>query len=440
MGKKLSSFFMVKDEKAASLPEDSGYESILKEVQQYVSDNYAGELQATLEDAAAKKALFDIVLQHVAAREFLYGDYTPEDLADRLIGDMAGYAFLEPLLYDDRVEEIRGNSWDDIEVVYVGKKAVKYPEHFRNPQHAIDTIKKMVRLGGYQLDESTPDVDSYFMRGVRISAWIYPVVDSDAGVAFVIRRQRAVRITEKELLEEKTATREELEFLQHCLGCGVSVVISGETGSGKTTLLEYLLSQLTSKKRILSMEENRELNLVERDAGGKAVSSVIHTRTRESSNRQYTISQNHLLRRFLRFTPDVIVVAEMRGEEAYTALSSALSGHAVATSIHAGSAQKTYSKMLMYCRESEYARAFTDDLLRQMICEAFPVVCYTKQLEDESRKIMSVAEVEWTGTEIAFRVLFEYDRIKDCHKKVSRPSEHLERMILENGGVKEWLR
>jgi pilus assembly protein CpaF len=434
MGKKLSSFFMVKDEKKANLSENSGYESILKEVQQYVSDNYAGELQATLEDAAAKKALFDIVLQHVAAREFSYRDYTPEDLTDRLIGDMAGYAFLEPLLYDDKVEEIRGNSWDDIEVVYAGKKAVKYPEHFRNPQHAIDTIKKMVRLGGYQLDESTPDVDSYFMRGVRISAWIYPVVDSDVGVAFVIRRQRAVRITEEELLKEKTATREELQFLQSCLQSGISVIISGETGSGKTTLLEYLLSKLTHKKRILSMEENRELNLVERDESGKIISSVIHTRTRESSSRQYTISQNHLLRRFMRFTPDIITVAEMRGEEAYTALSSALSGHAVATSIHAGSVRKTYSKMLMYCRESEYARAFTDDLLRQTICEAFPVVCYTKQLEDESRKIMSIAEVQWTGTEIAFRILFKYDRETDSHKKVNRPSERLERTILENGG------
>ncbi len=434
MGKKLSSFFVVKNENASILPQDSGYEGILKEVQQYVSDNYAGELQATLEDANAKKALFDIVLQHVAVRGFSYGDYTPEDLADRLIGDMAGYTFLEPLLYDDKVEEIRGNAWDDIEVVYSGQRAVKYPEHFRSAQHAIDTIKKMVRLGGYQLDESMPDVDSYFMRGVRISAWIYPVVDSDVGVAFVIRRQRAVRITEKELLEEKTATREELEFLQHCLGCGVSVVISGETGSGKTTLLEYLLSQLATKKRILTMEENRELNLVKRDESGKAVSSVVHTRTRESQSAQYTISQNHLLKRFLRFTPDVIVVAEMRGEEAYTALSSALSGHAVATSIHAGSVQKTYSKMLMYCRESEYARAFTDDLLRQTICEAFPVVCYTKQLENETRKIMSVAEVEWEGSSPTFRILFEYDQEKDCHKKVNQPSERLVRVILENGG------
>lgn len=435
MGKKLSSFFMVKDENMSGLPEEhGGYESILNEVQQYVSDNYAGELQATLEDAAAKKALFDIVLQHVAAREFSYRDYTPEDLADRLIGDMAGYAFLEPLLYDDRVEEIRGNAWDDIEVVYSGEKAVKYPEHFRSAQHAIDTIKKMVRLGGYQLDESTPDVDSYFMRGVRISAWIYPVVDSDVGVAFVIRRQRTVKITEGELFNEKTAIREELEFLQHCLGCGVSIVISGETGSGKTTLLEYLLSQLVHKKRILSMEENRELNLVERDANGKVISSVIHTRTRESQNRQYTISQNHLLKRFLRFTPDIITVAEMRGEEAYTALSSALSGHAVATSIHAGSVQKTYSKMLMYCRESEYARTFSDELLRQTICEAFPVVCYTKQLEDESRKIMSIAEVEWVGHAHAFRILYEYDRETGCHQKVNQPSERLARTILENGG------
>lgn len=434
MGKKLSTLFMAVDESGVMSNESSGYESILKEVQQYVSDNYAGQLQATLEDAQAKKALFDIVLQYVAKQELAYKDYAPEDLADRLIGDMAGYGFMELLLYDDRVEEIRGNSWDDIEVVYAGQKAVKHSEHFRSAQHAIDTIKKMVRLGGYQLDESTPDVDSYFMRGIRISAWIYPVVDIDVGVAFVVRRQRVKKITEQELLGEKTASSEELAFLLECLRNGNSVVISGETGSGKTTLLEYLLSKMTSEKRILSMEENRELNLVERDENNKVVSSVIHTRTRESQHRQYIISQNHLLKRFMRFTPDIIAVAEMRGEEAYTALSSALSGHAVVTSIHAGSVQKTYSKMLMYCRESEYARAFSDVLLRQLICEAFPVVCYTKQMEDESRKIMSIAEVEWAGDEPVFRILYEYDQSKNCHRRVGDPSDQLKRFLADKKG------
>lgn len=438
MGKKLSSFFLAAQD--AGKGADNAYGKILEKVRQYVSEKYAEAIQATLDDVGAKKALWNIVLQCLAAQEITYRDYTPEDLADRLVGDMAGFGFLEPLLYDDRVEEIRGNSWDDIEVVYAGQKAVKYTEHFRDPQHASDTIKKMVRLGGYQLDESTPDVDSYFTRGIRISAWIAPVVDSDVGVAFVIRRQRTIKITREELLAEKTADGKELLFLEACLKYGVSIVIAGETGSGKTTLLEYLLSLLVEDKddqrRILTMEENRELNLVQRDADGKVISSVIHTRTRETQDPRYAISQNQLLKRFMRFTPKVIAVAEMRGEEAYTALSSAMSGHAVITSIHAGSVDKAIEKIMMYSRESEISRGFADDDLRRKICKAFPVICYIRQLEDESRKIMQIVELESYGGGMPdLRVLFAYDSAEDCHKTLQEPSDSLKQMILEKGGT-----
>ena len=444
MGKKLSSFYVrggvVPEAAEAVSGAYDGYEAILREVRQYVSEHYAGALQATLESAVAKKALYDIILQCVAKKELIYRDYTPEDLADRLIADMAGYGFLEPLLYDDNVEEIRGNSWDDIEVVYAGKRAVKYPECFRNPHHAMDIIKKMVRLGGYQLDESTPDVDSFFMRGIRISAWIPPVVDDDVGVAFVIRRQRRVKISEEELLQG-TASLEELDFLLSCLAHGVAIVIAGETGCGKTTLLEWLLSRLIEMRtnedkddqvRILTMEESRELDLVRRDASGRPISSVIHTRTRESNDDRYIISQNHLLKRFMRFTPDVIAVAEMRGEEAYTAISSALSGHAVVSSIHAGSVEKAIQKIMMYARESDISRGFADAELRQLITDAFPIVCYMEQMEDDSRKILGISEVAWADCGAVFRTLFRYDCGR--HMCCGSPSDTLVQKLAGYGG------
>ena len=102
---------------------------------------------------------------------------------------MAGFGFLEQYIYDDAIEEINGNSWNDIEIVtQTGYR--KVAERFASPEQAMDMVKKMVRLGGLIIDNTNPAVDSFLTPRIRISAMIPPIVDPERGVVFSLRKQQ----------------------------------------------------------------------------------------------------------------------------------------------------------------------------------------------------------------------------------------------------------
>ena len=94
----------------------------------------------------------------------------------------------------------------------------------------------------------------------------------------------------------------------------------------------------------------------------------------------------------LRKHPDVIGVGEMRSaKEALSVAESSRTGHTVVTTIHSNSSESTYRRMMTLAKR-KYNMA--DDILMQIMVEAYPIVVFTKQLEDGSRKIMQIIEGE----------------------------------------------
>jgi pilus assembly protein CpaF len=158
---------------------------------------------------------------------------------------------------------------------------------------------------------------------------IPPVADRRSGVVFSIRRQRMARVTKEQLVEWHTATPEMLDFLTLCVNHGVSVGLAGKTGSGKTTDIAFLLNAADKDQRIYTIEETRELDLFSEDKNGKAQNRVIHTCTRPSEMQSADIDMNDLLRKAMRFSPDIIAVADMRGAEAMVAQEAARTGQAI---------------------------------------------------------------------------------------------------------------
>lgn len=340
------------------------------------------------------------------------------------------------------------NSWKDIEVQYNDGRCEKLEEHFESPEHAINVIRRMLHVSGMVLDNASPAVLGHLSKNIRIAVLKTPLVDEDVGIAASIRIVNPQSLKQEDFVKGGTATAEMLDFLAACLRYGISICVSGATSSGKTTLAGWLLTTIPDGKRIFTIENgSRELALV-REKNGKVTNSVIHTLTRSSENEKQNIDQDMLLDMALRFNPEIICVGEMRSSEAYTAQESARTGHTVLTTIHSNSCESTYRRMCTLCKRKY---DMDDDTLMDLVTEAFPIVVYSKQLENKKRKLMEIMECEILpdGTR-KFNSLFRYvitdNRMEDgkftiegSHQKLFDISESMKKRFLENGMPKEVL-
>lgn len=415
----------------------STYEEVLVRVRTYISGSYAEELAQSIMEKSAADAVNRLIGEYIAKNNLYIDGLTMEELIGRLYGDMAGFGFLDKYIADDGVEEINGNSWRDIEIV-TRSGWRKIPERFLSPGQAEDMLRKMVRLGGLVLDNTNPIVDSYITQGIRISAMIPPVTDKMSGTVFSIRRQRMARVTKEQLIEWGTATPEMLDFLVLCVNRGVSVGIAGKTGSGKTTDISFLLNSVDRNNRIYTIEETRELDLFSVDENGNAQNRVIHTCTRPSDLKNADVDMNDLLRKSMRFSPDIIAVAEMRGGEAMVAQEAARTGHTVVTSLHANSAKKAYNRILSMCQMS--GTNISTNILMSFVVEAFPVMVFKRQFPDGTRRIMEI--VEAIGVKdgvVKANTLYRYEMNGDSkggYIRMGGISKGLAEILLENSADK----
>ncbi len=411
--------------------EKDAYEAVLEQVRTDISKDHAETLAKSVTEKSASEAVKRQIGEYVTTHQLRVGGMSAQALAERLYGDMAGFGFLDKYIGDPNVEEINGNSWRDIEIV-TRSGWHKAPEHFLSPQHAEDTLRKMVRLGGLVLDGTNPIVDSYITQGIRISAMIPPITDRRSGAVFSIRRQRMAKITKQQLVEWQTATTEMLDFLVLCINHGVSVGFAGKTGSGKTTDIAFLLNAVNQNSRIYTIEETRELDLFSVDDQGNAQNRVIYTCIRPSDLPNADVDMNDLLRKAMRFSPDIIAVAEMRGAEAMTAQEAARTGHVVVTSLHANSARKAYGRIFSMCQMS--GTNISTNILMGFVAEAFPVMVFKRQFPDGTRRIMEI--VEATGIRdgaVQAHTIYRFEAETGKFMQVGGISGSLADTLLENG-------
>lgn len=429
---------------APTASEELSYEQILEDVQRYFAENHAVAIAG--EGDKGGELLQELMTQYLVKRRYTVEGLSTEELVERLYEDMAGYSFLKKWIYlTPGVEEVNINAYNDIEVIMNSGRSVKIPEKFSSPQHAIDVVRRMLSSCGMILDDTMPSVVGYLDKNIRISVDKTPIVDPDVGLNASIRIVNQQTVSKEKLLESGSATSEMLEFLTACIRYGVSVCIAGSTGSGKTTIMAWLLSQVPNNRRLITIEEgSREFDLVRRDENGRIANSVVHLLTRPHENPALNINQDFLLERVLRKHPDVIGVGEMRSAaESFAAAESSRTGHTVCTTIHSNSCASTYRRMMTLAKRKYM---MSDEVLMQIMVEAYPIVVYTKQLEDRSRKIMEIIEGEgYEDGRLIYRSLYKYEvadntidengepHVVGRHRKGDDISGNLRKRFLDNG-------
>lgn len=426
--------------------EGRDFNSVLQEVQEYISGAYAALITGGGEDS--KEQLMRYITKYLQDRRIAVADMTQPELVDAIYSEMAEFGFLTRYIYADGIEEININSWRDIEVQYSDGRNEKLEEHFDSPEHALAVIRRMLHASGMVLDNASPLVTGHLTRNTRIAAMKSPVVDEDVGVAASIRIVNRHNLSREDLLRSGTATEEMLDWLSVFLRYGISICVAGATSSGKTTAAGWLLTTIPDSKRIFTIENgSRELELV-REENGKVVNSVVHTLTRDSENERQRIDQIALVDICLRFNPDILVVGEMRGAEANAAQEAARVGVAVLTTIHSNSCEATYRRMVSLCKR---AVDMSDETLLSYVTEAYPIVVFCKQLENKQRRMMEIMECEiLPNGDRRYSTLFRYviteNHMEDGkfviegrHTQVNEISASLRKRLLENGMPNEEL-
>lgn len=373
------------------------YGDILTKIQRIISEKHSAELAQTLYSEQAEARLKTLIMRYLnSERMSAKGFANITELCEHVYDDMAGMGIISRYLKDPDSEEININGFEDVWVQYRnGKKRI---QGFASPVDCTNIVRKMARFGGVILDGSRPIGDSYISKGVRMSGAIDPCVDSDRGAIASIRKQKPFYVTRENVLAWDTVTEDALNFLSLCVNNGVSVAIAGATGAGKTADMDLLLNSVTPDKRMVIIEDTRELHVL---GEGRDVS---YMQTKDPPNE---VSMLDLLKLSLRLHPDVLVPAEMRGAEALTVQEAGRTGHTIISTLHANSARDAYDRILTMCLQA--GTKLSEERLLKNIVAAFPIMVFKMRLPDGARKYVEIFEATGVkGGELLGNTLHHY--------------------------------
>lgn len=324
---------------------------------------------------------------------------------------------LQELIEDDGITEIMVNGTDNIFYEKQGR-LYQSDRRFLSEERLSDVIQQIVGETNRYVNESSPIVDARLKDGSRVNVVLKPVAVN--GPIMTIRKFPAEAITMDQLIRMGSISREAAEFLKMLVRSRYNIFISGGTGAGKTTFLNALSDYIPKEERIITIEDNAELqiqgadNLVRLEARGPNLEG------------EGAVTIRDLIKSALRMRPDRIIVGEVRGDETVDMISSAmLNGHSGSMSTgHANNPEdmlKRLETMMMMGIELPL------QAIQRQIASALDIIIHLGRLRDKSRKVLKISEV--TGYEdgrIQTETLYEFqeegmenEKIKGSLMKVS---------------------
>jgi pilus assembly protein CpaF len=323
-----------------------------------------------------------------------------ERLSREILDEIFGLGPLEPLLKDHTISDILVNRFDRVYIERQGKLELT-AYSFKDNQHLMQIIERIVSRVGRRVDESSPMVDARLADGSRVNAIIPPLALD--GPCLSIRRFGRDPVTARNMIENHTLTEAMLELLSAMVKGRLNLLISGGTGAGKTTLLNVLSGYIPNVERIVTIEDAAELQLKQEH--------IVRLETRPPNiEGKGAVRQRELVINSLRMRPDRIVVGEVRGEEAFDMLQAMNTGHEGSlTTVHANSVRDALSRI-----ENMVSMAnlnIPERAVRHQIASAIHAVVQVARLSDGTRKVTSISEV--TGMEgdmINMEDIFVFER------------------------------
>ncbi|WP_268542943.1 type II/IV secretion system ATPase subunit [Candidatus Nitrosotenuis cloacae] len=313
---------------------------------------------------------------------------------------------IEPLMRDHMIEEI---SCDGTNIpLYVWHRefeSVPTNITYENEDDLNNFVQKMSYVGGKHASLANPIVDASLPDGSRINLTLGSEI-TRRGSTFTIRRFRADPITIIDLIKFRTISVYEAAYLWYAVENNSTMLVAGGTASGKTTLLNSLSSFIRPGQKIVSIEDTHELNLLHENW----IPAV--SRQNFTDGQIGEITQYDLLRAALRQRPDIIIVGETRGREAYTLFQAMATGHGGFSSIHADSVDATLTRLV----------SSPMDVPKTLIANTLDIITLQLKIRigDKSvRRIIQISEIaglDEKTQEIKTHEIFKWNPGEDTHE------------------------
>lgn len=329
---------------------------------------------------------------------------------------------LQDLIDDREVTEIMVNGPDRIYVEKNGRLFL-WNRSFASAEKLEDVVQQIVGKCNRVVNERMPIVDARLKDGSRVNVVISPIALE--GPILTIRRFPEKPITMEKLIDSGSISAEAAVFLKKMVCAGYSIIIGGGTSAGKTTFLNALSNYIPREERIITIEDNAELQI-------QGIDNLVRMEAKMANiegNAEITIRD--LIKTALRMRPDRIIVGEVRSGEAVDMLQAFNTGHdGSLCTIHANSCFDMLSRL-----ETMVLMAFPLPLpaIRRQIASGVDLLVHLGRLRDRSRRVLEISEIDgMENEEIKMHSLY---RFNDRTQKLEKSGSLKNVLKLERTGV-----
>ncbi|MCA1818623.1 MAG: type II/IV secretion system ATPase subunit, partial [Halobacteriales archaeon] len=393
-------------------------------------------LVRTLEGNAAARydgdralALLEAARQAVVDHSILLDEVGTERVEYHLLREFLGYGAVDVLMRDPMIEDISCDG-PNIPVFLFHRKyeSLRTNITFTDEFELDSFVIRMAQRSGKHISVADPLLDATLPDGSRLQATLGREVTT-RGSSFTVRKFRADPLTPPDLIRYGTISVEMAAYYWFVMEMGSSFLLAGGTASGKTTSLNAICQFIPPEKKIVSIEDTREINLSHENwiagitrtgFGGEVVAGKMAG----------TIDMYNLLAAALRQRPEYLLVGEVRGPEALTLFQAMATGHAVYSTMHADSVPSA-----VYRLESEPIN------VPRMMLQTLDIVAIQAQVRIRDRLTRRIKEVtEVVGfdpdtKELLTNTVFEWDVAEDKHRYLGK--SYILEQVMENRNLSE---
>lgn len=357
------------------------------------------ENAGSLSDEEIIEKINEIIIE--AGREFFLSLKRKEKLQKELFNSIRKLDILQELIDDDTITEVMVNGTEGIFIEKNGR-LMKWDKNFCTRQKIEDLVQSIAAKSNRIVNETVPIADARLENGARVNIVLPPAAIN--GPIITIRQFPSRPIQIEELIEWNAVTKEAAEFLRQLVIAGYNIFISGGTGSGKTTFLNALSNFIPKEERIITIEDNAELQL-------QGVKNLVRLEARKGNTQgEHEITIRDLIKSSLRMRPDRILVGEVRGEEALDMLQALNTGHDGSLSTGHGNSPRD-----MLARLETMVLlgvSLPVSAIRRQIASGIDIMVHLGRLRDKSRKVLEIIEIvgyRYETEEILTKVLYEFE-------------------------------